>query len=271
MPELAPLYTAANCRLAYQLNWSLSIFGRADVPPAGGWLSELKNAVEPDGVRILEHRTLQPHVLQFFVSSQPEASPADVIRSIKGRLQYLIRSQLPRAFRRNYRIESVGSANLETIGKYVGGQLNHHPMADPRVRERLARLQFYDPSVDLEEVRYSSAGQFVFNLHMVLEIADGWHEVREELLSAMRDMVVRASQARGYRLSRIGLLSNHLHLTIGCDIADSPLRVGLGFLNNLAFVNDMKRIFKSSFYVGTVGNYDRQAIRRQLPQTTTSL
>jgi hypothetical protein len=98
-----------------------------------------------------------------------------------------------------------------------------------------------------------------------LENADGWHEVREDVLAAMRDMIVRASSAKGYRLSRIGLVSNHLHVTLGCHMTDSPLRVGLGLLNNLAFVNDMKAVFKYSFYVGTVGNYDRQAIRRKLP------
>lgn len=264
MPDLTPLYTADNCRVAYQLNWSLSVFGRSDFPAAATWINDLKTAVEPDGVRILEHRILQPHVLQFFLSSQPTASAADVVRSIKGRLQYVLRSQLPRAFRRNYRIESVGSANLETIDDYVASQMDRHLMGDQRIQERLAGLQYFDPSVNLGEIRYSNAGQFIANLHVVLENAGGWHEVREQVLSAMRDMIVRASQAKQYGLSRIGLLSNHLHLTLGCDITHSPMQVGLGFLNNLAFVNDMKPVFKYSFYLGTVGIYDRQAIRRQL-------
>ncbi len=266
MPQLAPLYTAANCRIAYQLNWSLSVFGRAVLPPAQQWIEELKAAVEPDGVRILEHRFVQPHVLQFFLTSRPEVSPADVVRSIKGRLQYLIKAQFPRAFRRNYRIESVGSANLETIDGYVARQLDRHPMADSRARDVLGRLQYFDPSAHLDDIQYSNAGQFIWNLHVVLENAAGWHEVREEVLAAMRDMIIRASRAKRYRLSRIGLVSNHLHVTLGCNMTDSPLCVGLGLLNNLAFVNDMKAVFKYSFYVGTVGNYDRHAIRRKLAE-----
>jgi REP element-mobilizing transposase RayT len=90
--------------------------------------------------------------------------------------------------------------------------------------------------------------------------------VREEVLAAMRDMIIRDSRAKSYRLSRIGLVSNHLHVTLGCNMTDSPLCVGLGLLNNLAFVNDMKAVFKYSFYVGTVGNYDRHAIRRKLAE-----
>jgi REP element-mobilizing transposase RayT len=271
MPRLEPLYTAANCRLAYQLNWSLSVFGRAALPPARQWLDELKAAVEPDGVRLLEHRLVQPHVLQFFLSSRPEVSPAEVVRSIKGRLQYLIRSQLPRAFRRNYRIESVGSANLEATDGYVAKQRDRHPMADSRARELLGRLQYFDPSVRLDEIQYSSAGQFICNLHAVLENAEGWHEIREGVLAAMRDMIIRASAAKSYRLSRIGLVSNHLHMTLGCNMTDSPLAVGLGLLNNLAFVHNMKAVFKYSFYVGTVGNYDRQAVRRKLPGRSESV
>src|SRR5437763_660620 len=179
MPQLAPLYTAANCQVAYQLNWSLSVFGRASLPAEQQWIEELKAAVEPDGVRVLERRLVRPNVLQFFLSTRPDVSPADVLRSIKGRLQYLVRAQLPRMFRRNYRIESVGSANLETIGTYVARQVDHHPMADSRMRERLDRLQYFDPVVRLDEIQYSSAGQFIYNLHLVFENAESCHEVRE--------------------------------------------------------------------------------------------
>ena len=265
MPQLAPLYTAANCQVAYQLNWSLSVFGRAALPAAQQWIDELRAAVEPDGVRILEHRLVRPNVLQFFLSSRPDVCPADVVRSIKGRLQYLVRAQLPRAFRRNYRIESIGSANLETMGNYVASQVDHHPMADSRVREMLDCLQYFDPATRLDEIQYSSAGQFICNLHLVFENAEGCHEIREGVLAVMRDMVIRASRAKRYRLSRIGLVSNHLHVTLGCRMTDSPLGVALGFMNNLAFVNDMKAVLKYSFYVGTLGNYDRQVVRRQLP------
>src|SRR5262245_5707539 len=89
----------SNCSVAYQLNWLLSLFSRSLLPPSSPWLSALQAATEPDGVRILEFHASRENVLQFFVSTLPQASPADVVRSVKGRLQYLVRDEAPRAFR----------------------------------------------------------------------------------------------------------------------------------------------------------------------------
>src|SRR6476620_5600089 len=83
----APLYTAENCKTAYQLNWSLAIFW--DHPPIAPemWLPTLHEATEQDGIRILEHK-LEGDVSRFLVSTRPECKPPDIARSIKGRLQY---------------------------------------------------------------------------------------------------------------------------------------------------------------------------------------
>ena len=52
---MQPLYTPDNTTAAYQLNWSVALFGTDEFPPAANWLSELKAVAESDGVRILEH------------------------------------------------------------------------------------------------------------------------------------------------------------------------------------------------------------------------
>ena len=75
-------------------------------------------------------------------------------------------------------------------------------------------------------------------------------------------MVVRASASKGWRLARIGLLSNHLHILLGCSMTDSPESVALSLLNNLAYAQGMTPAFRFSYYVGTFGRYDRNAIRR---------
>ena len=71
-----------------------------------------------------------------------------MLRSVKGRLQYLIRQSHPAAFKRNYRIESVGSAKAEAIERYVAGQLPRQGMADSRGQALLSRFQIDRPSVD---------------------------------------------------------------------------------------------------------------------------
>ena len=47
-------------------------------------------------------------------------------------------------------------------------------------------------------------------------------EIRHEILAGQRDMLVRASRAKGYFLSRAGIVSDHVHLTLGSALNESP-------------------------------------------------
>jgi len=134
---MQPIYTAENTNPAFQLNWSVSLFGKIDFPPPSAWLEQLKTATEPDGVRILKFHATQANVGQFLVSTLPEASPSEIVRSLKSRWQYLIRTQHASAFRRNYYIGSIGEANCQVLDQYIAGQTSKHPMADPRVESQL--------------------------------------------------------------------------------------------------------------------------------------
>jgi hypothetical protein len=176
-----PLYTATNCKPAYQLRWSLAVFWNTPAAEPTGWLATLQKAVEPDGVRILEHRFTAPQVSQFFLSTTPAVAPAQVVRSVKGRLQYLVRRSQPKAFRGNYSIKSIGSVTRDVVEGYIARQPNHHPMADQRVQERLLAYQIEDSAVDLGKMRYSSHGQYAYNLHLVLVNEGRWHEIRDEV------------------------------------------------------------------------------------------
>jgi hypothetical protein len=77
-------------------------------------------------------------------------------------------------------------------------------------------------------------------------------------------MLLKAGRAKGHRLSRAGILADHVHLLLGCNLAESPQEVALGYLNNLAYAQQMRRVYQFGFYVGTVGEYDLGAIRRNL-------
>ncbi len=258
---MQPIYTAHNTNAAYQLNWSLSLFGLQPLPIIEQWLDDLKTATEADGVRILSSELRSANVVQFFVSTRPETSPSGVVRSVKGRLQYLLRSELPKAFRRNYHIQSVGEAKSDVLDRYVARQTEKHPMADPRVQSRLERLQFHDETVDLDTPQIGTYGQYLNSLQIVTENDGGWHEVREELLSGFRNIIMNAAKKKGWRLSRIGLLSNHLHILLGAAVTESPQSVALSLMNNIAYVSGMKPVLKFSYYAGTFGGYDRGAIR----------
>src|SRR5437870_3440289 len=89
-----------------------------------------------------------------------------------------------------------------------------------------------------------------------------WREIREDHLSITRDMFFKVTRKKGHRLSRLALLADHLHATLGCGFEESPEELALAYMNNLAFAHGMKRLFCESYFVGTFGQYDTGAIRR---------
>jgi REP element-mobilizing transposase RayT len=259
---MEPIYSSKNTSPAYQLNWSVSLFGRAGFPPSELWLDQLRTTCEDDAVRILEFRAVEKHVVQFLVSTQPYLSPSQTVRSLKGRWQYLIRERAPKAFRRNYSICSVGEANCRVLEQYVAGQTSQHRMADPNVQRRIESFQFHDREIDLGRTMTGTYGQFVHALQVVVENERGWHEIREDALENSRSMVIRTARKKHWRLSRIGILSNHIHILLGADVTESPAEIALSLMNNLAYAQGMKPVLRFSYYVGTFGRYDRGAVRR---------
>jgi REP element-mobilizing transposase RayT len=262
MPE--PLYAAAHVRVAYQLHWSLTLYLAHPLPEPASWWLPLNDALEPDGVRLLEHRPYEGDSIQLFASTLPHVSPADLLRLVKGRLQYILRQQVPKLWQRHYAVISVGDASNDVLQDYVRRQVVRHPQAGDNINERLKRVQYHNPSVDLGGLRSSSHGRFTYNLHIVLETADHLIDVREAWLTTTRDMIIGACRKKDWLLSRLGLVGNHLHVLVGCQITDAPRDVALSLQNNVAYAHGMKRVFEPSFYVGTFGAYDHNAIRREL-------
>jgi len=263
MNSLQPIYTPKNCNAAYQLNWALSHFAHAPLPDPLSWAHPLRESLEKeDAIRILEQRLPSPDVVQFLVSTQPSAAPALILQRVKGRLQYLLRERQPKAFRRNYRLESVGSAKREVIEQYIQNQLRRHPLADARIQERFEWAQIIADDVDLSQIRYTAHGQFIYNLHVVLEHAEGWRAVESAFLQRTQEMIRKICRQRGFLLSRAGIVADHLHMSMGCGIEDSPEDAALCFLNNLAYAHGMKAVYRFGYYVGTFGNFDLGALRQ---------
>lgn len=257
MPD--PIYVPANCHAAYQLNWALTVFWNKNAP-ANDWLTALQAATEPDGIRILSHRMDRPDVSFFFVSTKPHVQPQLVPARIKGRLQHLLGSG-PSPFQRNYALRSIGAATRETIDQYLATQLEHHPLADPRVQAELAQYQVHQAQVDLSGWRRTSHALFAYNLHLVLVHDFRWRTVQHEVLQSHHDILLKSSTAHGRLLSRAAILPDHIHVALGCGIAESPESVALSYLNDLAAGCGNTPLFMHSFYTGTFGDYDRGAVR----------
>ncbi len=255
-----PIYRPENVAPAFQLNWGLTLFWRATRIPDSAWLAELQKTTEPDGVRVIKHRTLADNESQFFLSTKPHVPPSEILRSVKGRLQYAIRDRDPKAFQRNYCLRSIGAATRSVVEAYVADQLGHHRMADPRVQEQLAAFQRTYPEVDLSKPSFTSHGKYWYNLHVAIVNVERWMEVRHSVLSRLCDMIERAAARHGDRLSCLAVLPDHIHLTMGCEIGRSPEAVALSYLNNCAYSCGMRPMFQYGYYVGTFGEYDRGAV-----------
>ncbi len=259
--SLAPIYTADNCKFAYQLCWSLTLFWTSP-PPSDAWITDLQSATEADGLRILRHRFWKSNSSLFLVSTRPELQPSRIAWSVKGRLQHLFRHQRPRAFQRNYDLQSIGSTGGTKVEAYVASQLQQHHLEND-LADLFRDLQIVNPAVDLSQPRFTAHGRFSCNLHVVLVHADRWRETRRVLWLGVRDMVRKASSAKGHLLSRAGIVPDHLHLTLGTHPDESPGDVALSYMNNIASVHGMQPIFMHGCYLGGFGDYDLGAIHNQ--------
>ncbi len=253
MAGLSPIYNSVDTTHAYQLNWSLSIFLNSALPPLDQWLEPLRIATEADAVRILEVRLLDKLSLQFLLSTQPHVSPMDSVRSVKGQLEHLLRTIIPKAFRSNYAIYSVGAANFACLDAYVKKQPERHPMAATHVQQRIATFQLYDDKINLRIPRASTHGRYLHNLQIVFENRDHSHDASVRTLSTLRSMIIRSCAKKRQLLARIGLVSNHVHILLGCSVDESPQTAALALMNNIAYAFGMKQIFEFSYYAGTLG------------------
>lgn len=261
---MAPLYTPANCQAAYELRWSLSLFATTALPDPGNWLADLQDVVERDGVRVLEHHFREPTTHQFLLSTKPFVAPPQIVKSVKGRLQHRLRHGHPDVFRRNFDLSSVGESRRTTIEAYVANQLGYHRMADERIQAMLATFQLAFPQSDLSQPQFSSHGRYFYNLHLVIVNDRRYCDVNEQRLQRTSEMVVGVARQKGHLLSRAAILPDHLHLTLGGNIHQSPEKIALGFLNNLAFAHGMRAVFQQGYFIGTFGEYDLGAIRQAL-------
>lgn len=137
-------------------------------------------------------------------------------------------------------------------------------MADPKVQARINALSIAGLGVRLFEPRQNSHAQFSYNLHLVLVNRERERDMRPGVLERRRERLLAIAAKKSHLVGNGQLLADHLHVTLGCNLGESPSEVALGYMNNLAYAEEMKRIFEFGFYVGTIGEYDLNAVRRRL-------
>ena len=259
-----PLYTAADLHAAYELRYSWAGWPSAEDFPAA-LLHRLLPAITPewekDGLRVLES-CFAPDQLQLTLGARPEISPVVLAARVKGRLQYHCRcAGKAVAFSRKLSVRSIGHNHREQVEADVGRQAAKEPLADERFRLLLQRLCFIHEDVDLSQPTESRSGRYWYNLHLVLVVADRYRIGDADTLLKVRDTCVRIAEKKGYAISALGVMPDHLHLALRGAIEDSPQDVALAFLNNLAFAVGQRPLWENGYYAGTFSEYDMDAVR----------
>jgi REP element-mobilizing transposase RayT len=258
MPQ--PIYTSENTNFAYQLRWGVTVHWETPVDESA-WLAPARTILESDGIRILSWRWLSFASCQIAISTPPCVNPQFIIQRLKGRIQYVVRAHAPKAFRPHYALRSFGSQERAIIENYVGKQTEHHQMATAKSHRIFEDLQFNDDKIDLSIAQKTTHGIYWYNLHIVLVNASRWCDVNQERLQRIKRILLQSGDQRGWRISRLSILADHLHVTVGCSLEYSPESVVLSMMNNIAWVYDMKPMLQYSAFVATFGEYDHRAIQ----------
>jgi REP element-mobilizing transposase RayT len=241
-----------------------------------GWLSSgdvnalsddnwnaLDSAWETDGFHRLERKFVDDKILLTF-STRPNVTPVLLAARAKGRLEHALRNSHDTsvAFSRKVAVRSIGENTTDDVEKYIHSQVRTEEFDDPRFAELLQRFTVEDSSVDLSVPSESRSGRYWYNLHIVLVTDGRWRIVDEASLRTIRDGSLRIAAKKGYAVSALSVMPDHLHLALRGAIDDSPADIALAFQNNLAYMLRKGAIWRPGFYVGTFGEYNMNAVRQ---------
>jgi REP element-mobilizing transposase RayT len=180
-----------------------------------------------------------------------------------GRLQHALRKAgQPTKFSRKVSVRSLGKNRRQDVEDYIDRQVQDASFVDPAFRQWLETLTTTNPNVDLSEPTESSHGRYWYNIHLVLVAEAKSKVVDRSAMVLVRDWCFKIAGKKGYAISRLSPMPDHLHIALRGRPVHSPEEIALAFLNNLAFCVGQKRIWRDGFYAGTFGEYDMGAVRR---------
>lgn len=227
-------------------------------------LDELKPLWEQDGLRLLES-TWTVDAVKLTFSTNPSVSPVLLAGRAKGRLDHAMRTAAsPISFSRKVAVRSVGENARQNVEQYIARQVINERFVDPHFEARMQEFSIHNPDVDLSQPAESARGRYWYNLHLVLVVVERGCISDYDVLALLRDRSIAIGAKKGYLLSRLSVLPDHLHIALRGVIGQSPAEIAGSFQNHLAYALGQKRVWEDSSYIGTFGEYNMEAIRRQV-------
>ena len=264
--NLQPVYSPNDVSSpAYHLRYtwsgwpSLSTFPAV---PSGEFFQELDALWENDGMRRLE-MSWSAELIQITFSVKPQVSPVFFTSRVKGRLQHALRkSDHPTAFSRKVGFRGIGDNRTADVEAYIKRQVEKEAFVDQRFAGLLKQFTVTHPDVRLDQPTETNSGRYWYNLHLVLVVEHGNRFTDGESLRTIDRSCSAIARRKGYAISTRSVMPDHLHLALRGNIEQSPEEIALAIMNNLAYAFGQNPIWQPSYYAGTFGDYDMDAVRR---------
>jgi REP element-mobilizing transposase RayT len=148
------------------------------------------------------------------------------------------------SFSRKVAVRSLGDARRDAVEAYIERQAAKEAFADDRFRDKVRGFTVVNRDVDLSRPSESRSGRYWYNLHVVLVTLDRTRFSDNQSLTSIRDTALRVAAKKGYSVSRLSVMPDHLHIALRGDIEHSPQDIALAFLNNLAYAMGQNPIWQ---------------------------
>ena len=259
-----PLYDTTKVAPAYALRYAWSAWcshGTVFPPQTADIISTLVPLWKKDGLRPLTYR-IADDLLQLVFSTTPGITPTFLAARAKGRIDHAFRQHgIATTFTRKLGVRTIGNPTRNKVEHYIARQITKENYCDPRWASALQALVYEDDAVALAAPRESARGRYWTCLHLVLVTAQRFPFEQLSTLSVIRDGCLKIAAKKDFRISRLAVLPDHVHVALDTPPEFSPAEVAGAFQNNLAYLLGNRRVWRDTFYVGTFGEYDMATVR----------
>ena len=159
----------------------------------------------------------------------PAARPAKVCQELAG-------------FSRKVSVYTVGHNCREDVEAYIASQVDAARFADPAFPDLMKEFTTICGDVDLSLPTESVHGRtgttftWFWSPHSGIGLSTATaFDVARRFFQDRRE--------RGYKISRLSVMPDHLHVSLRGNIRHSPQDIALGFQNNLAYALGQVRIW----------------------------
>ena len=258
------LYTAGNAMAAYRLHylWTSWLREGGELPWPRDLSASLESAWERDGLRCMRATRTRERV-QILFSTLPNVAPVLLAARAKGRLTHALRLRgIRHRFSRKLSVRTIGENTRGQVEHYVESQVPSARWVDARFESLLSRFTTACDDVNLREPTIVRSGRYWYDLHVVLCTDWGHRFTDARSLGTLHESAVMVARRGGHSLSRLSVMPDHMHLVLRGKLECSPEEIVGEFQNGVCLGALGQHIWRDTYYVGTMGEYNMEFIRR---------